>query len=89
MHQYCWTVSLAWPWSAIHCSSSRDELGSAVYTPSLPSSGAVPELEMGSVSAFLPLPNGLLPLFSEVNRAELKCMECYCRFSGVCWSESV
>lgn len=72
VHQYCWAVSLPWPCSAIHCSSRGEEEVSAAYPPSLPSSGVVPELEVGSVSAFHPLPSGILPLFSEVNRAELK-----------------
>lgn len=67
MHHYCWFVSLAWP-----CSFSRDEEGSVVSTPALPSSGVVPELEVGSDSVLPPLLNGLLPLlWSEQSRADM------------------
>lgn len=75
MHQYCGAVSLGWPYTAIDCSSSTDEESSAVSTSCLPNSGIVPELEVGSASVLPPLPKGLLPLFSEVNIAELTCMQ--------------
>lgn len=92
MLQYCWAVSLAWPCSAMHCSSSREEEGSALYTSSLPRCGVVPELEMGSVSALPPLPSGLLPLFSETNRESWNSWSIsadFQEFAGVTVTESV